>query len=118
MADIISYGSLESGHLLGSVVILELIHANIFKSMQVRGRRIYLPRNIFNVLPARSGEHTCLRIFPKCRLRVIVLTTLGFLQIFKFWRLVLVGHTGRTVPAFGVAFTAALTEIISAFPET
>ena len=33
-------------------------------------------------------------------------------------RLVVGGHKGRTGPAFGDVFTAALTEMISAFAET
>jgi hypothetical protein len=43
-------------------------------------------------------------------------TRLGIFS--KSYRLVVGGHTGCTGQAFGVAFTASLNEMISAFPET
>ena len=135
-----------------NVLILEIIHANIFKDTQALGRRthqhrdifkvltaccrrIFLPRNFFRVSPvsctgtnmkADSDNiqccrlvvgHTSLGTFSKtCRLVVGGHTCLGIFS--KSCRLVVGGHTGRTGRAFGDVFTAALTEMISAFPET
>ena len=73
---------------------------NIFKEMPARGRRPYPLRNIFKDMQARGRRTTCLGIFSKS------------------CRLVVGGHTGRRGPAVVVEYTAALTEMISAFPET
>ena len=108
---------------------------DIFKMLPARCRRIFLPRNFFRVSPVRRSRtnltlpriilccrlvvvgHTGFWVFSKrCRLVVGGHSCLGIFTM--SWRLVVEGYTGRTGRAFGVVFTAALTELISAFPET
>jgi hypothetical protein len=63
------------------------------------------------------GGHTCLGICSKtCRLVVGGHTCIGIFS--KSCRFVVGGHTVGTGAALRVVFTAALTEMISAFPET
>jgi hypothetical protein len=63
------------------------------------------------------GGHTRFGIFSKtCRLVVRGHTCLGIFS--KSCRLLVGGQTGRRGPAVGFEFTAALSEMISPFPET
>ena len=91
---------------------------NIFKVLPARGRRTYLPRNIFKVMRARCRRiHLSRNFFQESPARCSGTNIRLPPNSFKCWRLVLVGHW-LNGPGIRGIFAAAPPEMISAFTET